>query len=159
MTAPDPRLGEIEGRLSKATPGPWVLHDMSDAVYSPDDNSGWWWVWQESRLPYYGGVMEPTDRSPNDGSIGYAAIDDNRTGVQEKADAEFIAAAPADVAYLLAELRKAQDALGRVEGLHFAEGDADHSYADICFECRDTYPCPTIDALRAAVAAATGGGE
>jgi hypothetical protein len=93
-------LDGIKVRLSAATPGPWVAHDLSDAVYSPDDNTGWWWVWQESKLPYYGAVLEPTDRSPNDGSIGVAAVDDNRTGVQEKADAEFIAAAPTDVARL-----------------------------------------------------------
>lgn len=145
MTAPDPRLGEIEARLAAATPGPWVAHDLSDAVYSPDDKTGWWWVWQESKLPYYGAVMEPTDRSPNDGSIGVAAIEDNHTGVQEKADAEFIANAPADVAYLLAELRKRNDALAKVEDLA--------KYLDTLAHGDQHY------ARHIRAAAATGGGE
>lgn len=60
--------------------------------------------------------------------------------VENDADAAFIAAAPFIVAQLLAVVE-------RVEGLHFAEGDADHSSADICFECRDEWPCPTIQAI------------
>ena len=33
MTAPDPRLGEIEARLAKAEPGPWFLDADGVSVY------------------------------------------------------------------------------------------------------------------------------
>lgn len=42
-------------------------------------------------------------------------------------------------------------AVEAVEKLHFPEGDSDHSSADICFECRDEWPCPTIAALTSAL--------
>ena len=78
----------------------------------------------------------------------------------------------ADVAYLLAELRKAREALTRVEEVHFegiayaddvAEGcdepvpdDYEHHF---CQEDGEDWPCATTRALRAAVAAANGDGN
>jgi hypothetical protein len=86
VTAPDPRLDEIQARLDAATPGPWKLfgtlaqwESEEDLSFGPDD------------APEVGTVSE---------GLG---------------DADFIANAPADVSYLLAELRKAREALGRVE--------------------------------------------
>lgn len=76
--------------------------------------------------------------------------------------------ATAHVAYLLAELRKAQDKLARVEVLHQrVEGyifgaipgaEPDWPVCSICFtddERPHAWPCPTM----AAVADATGGGD
>lgn len=70
----------------KATPGPWV-------PYQPADDDGWWWVWQESTLPFYGGIADLSMRE-RAGSIAHACIKDSEAGAeQEKADATFIAAA------------------------------------------------------------------
>jgi hypothetical protein len=86
VTAPDPRLDEIQARLDAATPGPWKLfgtlaqwESEEDLSFGPDD------------APEVGTVSE---------GLG---------------DADFIANAPADMPYLLAELRKAREALARVE--------------------------------------------
>ncbi len=99
------RIARIRERVDAATEGPWVIRDMSDTEYrGPEDGTGWWWVWQESRLPHYGGVAEISESSDQDGGILQAAIDDNRTGVQEHADAEFIANAREDVPFLLEEI-------------------------------------------------------
>ena len=91
MTAPDPRVGEIEARLAAATPGPWEVRtdDLTDDV----------------------DVVHDQEHVSFVASCGHKA----QPGIY--ADAEFIANAPADVAYLLAELRKAHEALGRVEGV------------------------------------------
>jgi hypothetical protein len=79
-------------------------------------------------------------------------------------DREFLFNSASDLAYLLAELRKAREALGRVEGLHrptFTDsGEGDGLGYWICDECAyesDNYAdaCPT----RAAVAAAKGDGQ
>jgi hypothetical protein len=82
------------------------------------------------------------------------------------ADAEFIANAPDDIAYLLTELRKAHDALARVEALHqpvdaaMYAGNGVHK-VKVCTGCGtddgnwQRWPCPT----RAAVTAAKGDGE
>lgn len=110
---PNP-LDEIQARADAATDGPWVIRDISDHIYSPADDTGWWWVWQESKLPYYGGVFDPNERTDNgvpDGAVGQCAIDDNETGVQEKADAVFIAHAREDVPKLVAALRAVVEVL------------------------------------------------
>jgi hypothetical protein len=87
VTAPDPRLGEIEARHAGITPGPWttVRHDLS--LYIEAES----------------GELNPIN-------LGYV-------GNRPENDAEFIANAPTDVAYLLTELRKRDDALARVEAL------------------------------------------
>lgn len=118
MTAPDPRLEEIEGRLAAVSPGPWEPSQGANAdgkklaltgaekaaflALSVNDNESPLWL-----------VVSP--------EVIPAATGD---GPKAKANAEFIAAAPADIAYLLAELRKAQDALSDLLYV------ADHKAAD-----------------------------
>jgi hypothetical protein len=58
---------------AKATPGPWK-------ELQPGDGDHGWWVWQESKLPHYGGVAE-------------CQITDGDDLEREKADAAFIALA------------------------------------------------------------------
>lgn len=118
------RIEEIQSRLSKATPGPWEEHQ--DVV----------------RIGFE--EMEPLSvvkcvRTSGKTEVHYVA-----PWVNNEDDQTFIAAAPADVAYLLAELRKAQDALGRVEGLALK--------LDRCHAAGTPY---AGDMIRAAVAAAT----
>ena len=141
MTAPDPRVGEIEARLSVATPGPWV-------------------EWHENGTP---GQLEAYNCPPATGAF---LIDYGADWDQKQKDATFIAHTPADVAYLLAELRKAREALTRVEG--FLDNDEDKLYAAICRNTcgKDIYGvdheaiATTIATdLRAAVAAAKGDGR
>lgn len=98
MTAPDPRLDEIQARLSAATPGPWKAQNLEQE----HGHGGIFWV--------------SVDRPDEIKTV--AEVDANDDGVEaiwRFADAEFIANAPADIAFLLAELRKAREALGRVE--------------------------------------------
>lgn len=73
-----------EGRrlLDAATPGPWI-------AYAPEPD--WWWVWQQQKLPNWGGVMEPRTGSSAAGAIGAAIATDNRDVDAERADAELIA--------------------------------------------------------------------
>ena len=133
MTTPDPRLEEIEGRLAAVTQGPW------DAVVSA--NRKW------PLVLAHPGTADETE-------LARMADDD---------DAWFTANAPADIAYLLAELRKAQDKVARVEGLHTSSGGHNPSChcgipagdGALCIECGGIWPCPTS----AAVADATGGGD
>lgn len=136
MTAPDPRLDEIQARLEPA-----LFH----APYIVDGRR----VIQANNHP----------------AIAPYMLSDNSMPVI----AEFIANAPTDVSYLVAELRKAHEALTRVEGLHqprqfnpisdgvyFGQTEFDHN---ICAHDHERWPCPTMEALRAAVAAANGDGN
>ena len=90
MSAPDPRLGEIEARLSAATPGPWVIDSIESGEH---------------------GVFAEEHHRLGCGTSQVA-------GFMTKANAELLVNAPADVAYLLTELQKRDNALARVEALH-----------------------------------------
>jgi hypothetical protein len=111
VTAPDPRLGEIEARAAAATPGPWesgrgatsdgtefvTTYEQKSAFLALSLNSGRSCLW----LVYNGEVIP-------------AVTGD---GPRAQANAKFIASAPADVAYLLTELRKRDEVIARVEAL------------------------------------------
>lgn len=114
-----------------ATPGPWVVFDMDEAEKRKDEpmnepGEGWYWVWAENRLPYYGGVFEPEKHHPDCGAaIGEAKIVDGVGGKQEQADATYIAAASPDVVLgLLDEVEALRAKLARVEVLATAWADA-----------------------------------
>lgn len=117
MTALD--LSALRAIAGEATPGPWVTLDMGGPEYTSSNDEGWWWVWQQTRLPYYGGVLEPERHTPDcpgkpsicctGGALFSANITDNNDGVQEKADAEFVAAFnPQTVLALLDRLEAAE---------------------------------------------------
>ena len=111
MTAPDPRVGEIENRLNAATPGPWRVRECSPCADRGRLEVN---IWDE----------------PGNLLITNWCDDDEF----HQPDAEFIAHSPSDVAYLLAELRKRDEALARVEDLAkyldtLAPGD--HHYAKL----------------------------
>ena len=134
MTAPDPRVGEIENRLAEITPGPWKAQNLE----ADHGHAGIFWV--------------SVDRPDEVKTV--AEVDANDDGVEaiwRFADAEFIAHAPADVAFLLAELRKAREALLPLE-----------SFRDLIMALAEKWEAdfPSKAArLRAAVAAANGDGE
>lgn len=94
-------LNELRKVAENATPGPWIAHELGG-------EPGYWWVWQESKLPYYGGVAEVAGRDP--GIICYPEIsgghgDDD----QDRIDAEFIATFdPPTVLALLSRLEQAE---------------------------------------------------
>ena len=143
MTAPDPRVGEIEARLSAASDWPWAIDadDFDGYAVFMDDGITW--------------------------GRAYVCNGLNQGEYEGKTDAEFIANAPADVAFLLAELRKAHEALARVEALHVSKfydkwsrkSDQNAGRGGWCNECGrfDGDACPTM--LRAAVTAANGDGR
>lgn len=162
MTTTDPRtiLAEIKARADAATEGPWVSHDLSDTVFNSENDAGWWWVWQESKLPYYGGVLGPDAHGSTDGSIGEASITDARDGHQEKADAEFIAHARTDLPDMAAALTAVLDlhkpqTIGQIYGTLKYPSDP-----LLCPTCIVTggdewgfmeYPCPTVRAITSAL--------
>lgn len=94
MTAPDPRLDEIQARLDAATPGPWETHqDMVRIGFEE---------------------LEPLSVAKRVRKPGVTEMHYVVPWVNEVCDQEFIANAPDDVAYLLAELRKARERARRV---------------------------------------------
>ena len=145
MTAPDPRLNEIQARVDAATPGPWET--MRSGLLG-------------TRVVRVDGEW--------DGLIPDEFVTLVTPALRIYCDADLIANAPADLAFLLAELRKAHEALERVEALHKrVEGyqfgaipgaEPDWPVCSTCFtedEHPQPWPCPTA----AAVAAAKGDGE
>ncbi|MCR6649736.1 MAG: hypothetical protein NVV70_16955 [Cellulomonas sp.] len=160
----DAYLAQIAAREQAATPGPLVAHDLGDDVYTSDDGHGWWWVWREEALPYYGGVLEldaTFEVTGADGkvwkvagAVGQASITDNRQGLVEKADAEFFAHARTDVPALLREVKAlrgerdvARAAVEAVRALHVPNAHCDHDGAPCCEDCEQIMPCATIRAL------------
>lgn len=127
MTAPDPRLDEIQARLDAATPGPWGWFGNTDTknIYLATPDRGRQFIMTFRRWGMQGAqpwfntdmMMAPaSDRPRYEVAPAAESRDDPRvyradvSGIKHP-DAEFIANAPADVAYLLAELRKAREAL------------------------------------------------
>lgn len=111
MTAPDPRVGEIEARLAAASKGPWQA-----GVAATSDGSEVCTTYEQKKA-FLALSLNEGDRPlwiVDNGEVIPAATGDGPNAGQ---NAEFIANAPADVAYLLAELRKAHEALERVEEL------------------------------------------
>lgn len=90
-------LDELRKIAEAATPGSWTVFDMDEAGKMKSEpmnepGQGWYWVWAEERLPYYGGILEPEKHHPDCGSsIGVATISDNSGGLQELADATHVA--------------------------------------------------------------------
>lgn len=123
----DTRLAEIRARVENATPGPWEWDGESGEDWPQGDNS----------LIARQGTEEAVICA-----WGYDAY-----GITvDEADAEFIAASRTDLPALLA-------AVEAVRELHAADEDGD------CAECirraqgrgDQSYPCPTITALAAAL--------
>ena len=88
------RITEIENRLNAATPGPWRVRECPPCTERGRLEVN---IWDEP------GNLLITDWCDDDEF--------------HRPDAEFIANAPSDVAYLLAELRKRDEALARVEAV------------------------------------------
>lgn len=138
----DPRVGEIEDRLNAATPGPWKAN--KDGTIDGTDYAEVICRGQVDCMSYcYGGT---------------SVIE----GDNLAADAEFIAHAPSDVAYLLAELRKRDEALARVEGVHepidaLMYSGPHQRLVKVCTGCGSDdgnwqhWPCPTLKVITAAV--------
>ena len=77
------RIEDIQNRLSAATPGPWEVDELGDVATVPEFD------------------LHRFDIMPE--TIARTEL--------RKEDGAFIANAPADVSYLLAELRKAREAV------------------------------------------------
>lgn len=101
-------IEDLLKKAQKATPGPWVPHDIGDPVMGERQT---YWVWRESKLPYYGAVLgELDDYSTPKGAIGEAAIDGERGTEQEEADARYISAVdPQTVIELIRRLKEAEE--------------------------------------------------
>jgi hypothetical protein len=103
-------LDAVRRRARKATAGPWTLvdreeedtpSDVARPMYAPS-----WWVWQQSRLPYWGGVATQPSREKSDGPGAIMEIVTADGGVMESleqdySDAQFIAHAREDIPALL----------------------------------------------------------
>jgi hypothetical protein len=119
-------VDEIEARLNAATPGPWQ--------WSPEEDT-----WGDC-----GPNLETVERGQvySDGSqgaeaqvIGSWGHDANGISVAD-GDAEFIAHSPTDVAFLLTELRKRDEAIARAkaQGVREAAEDILTGLANVCPE-------------------------
>ncbi|UOD80331.1 hypothetical protein [Paenarthrobacter ureafaciens] len=126
-------LEPIQERLDAATPGPWVWSRRRP--FGPDVPPRF-----ELVKPV---VLGEFNGMPMHGHPLNIIKSDNEWQPNDH-DADFIAHSPTDTARLLAAVKA-------VAELHFAEGDPDHSTADICFECRDEWPCSTVSAVEAAL--------
>lgn len=151
MTAPDPRLGEIEARHAAVE-----SKTVHNAVFGDILRTGWCTYyfgadnhWHNART---GQVVEDLE-----------ALEDERLAEDEVSE-WLTPNAPADVAYLLAELRKARDKLAAVSVLaetwrykgEFGWGSWQEGHGPD----QEGYVLDQASsALRAAVAAATGGGD
>jgi len=111
-------LDEVQARIDAATPGPLVAVDLDAEINGETITGaehGWWWVWQESKKPYYGGVIEAegvftvqaTDGRIYQaaGAVGEGVVDDGTTP-QARKDVEFFAAARTDLPRAVEALRK-----------------------------------------------------
>ena len=86
-----------------ATQGNWI-------PYEPGEEPGYWWVWLEEKLPWYGGIAQVSESDP--GSICQTMITDSRDPAQDKADAVHIATfQPSTVLALIERAEAAEQAL------------------------------------------------
>ena len=147
MTAIDTRLAEIRARAENATPGPWESDGGEISQH---------WSRPKPWLPVI---------STDVACISYC-YGGSASGVENKADAEFIAASRTDVPWLLDQVELRDKALEAVMELHQSEphcNNVRHTNPDAgCPECAEyctvdgeLYPCRTITALTAALDANT----
>jgi len=135
MTAPDPRVGECADCLGCPDCGPTATKRTLEAISHrlSKVSEGPWTAWDR-------GIGYEV-HSPYGEPINYGHRE-----TFTKGDAEFIAMALGDVYFLLAELRKAHEALARVDTLA--------NYLDVLAPGDRHY----ASLIRAAVAAANGDG-
>jgi hypothetical protein len=128
-------LDGIKARLAAATPGPWKAEPVESGSFAHI----------ESRV--YSLRGSHILLSPTDGEAGQA----------KTTDAEFIAAAPADVARLTAAVEAVLALHKEVEGYRFGAvpGAApDYGVCSTCFtddERPAPWPCPTVAAIENAL--------
>lgn len=127
-----PTRDQLRALADAATEGPW-MHDR-------DQNDGW--------MVVFGGNERPH---------GYNIIVSDEYLTPE--DAAFIAAARNATPHYLNQLDQADARIEAVIELHkpvmtyrLIDGEdfAQEPDAHVCMECRELYPCPTIQALDAA---------
>jgi hypothetical protein len=112
MSTEHDELARIRERLNAASKGPWQA-----GVAATSDGSEVCTTYEQKKA-FLALSLNDGDRPlwiVDNGEVIPAATGD---GPNAGHNAEFIAHAPTDVAYLLAELRKAHEALARVEALH-----------------------------------------
>lgn len=126
------RLGEIEGRIAAATPGPWEVDEEDYGDESP------WYVPCELVAPN-------ADNRRIVAQQGGFAYDQNWTTIDQcRTDAAFIAASREDIPYLLSALRAAQEGNERlVKAIipHWREVGARNN--DMCGFCGATINAKT----------------
>ena len=104
MTAPDPRVGEIEDRLNALE-----SKTAHNAVFGDILRTGW--------CTYYFGADSKWHNARTGEAIqDLDALEDERLAEDEVSE-WLTPHSPSDVAYLLAELRKRDEALTRIEAL------------------------------------------
>ena len=97
------RVKEIEERLQKASPGPWIVPTANIhrvIALHEDGNPNLLIVEHPNESAWYG-----------QDNISYFRLGSEEGGRQSAANARFIAHAPDDIRYLLDELKKAREAL------------------------------------------------
>ncbi|MDE2101505.1 MAG: hypothetical protein KGL39_29940 [Patescibacteria group bacterium] len=90
------RAAQIEQRLAKATPGPWAAPMGTSGVHIEIAGEGIWCRFVEDRTGECEVAIVPHEQPEGD------------------ADAEFIAASPTDIAWLLGERARLREALTEI---------------------------------------------
>lgn len=100
----DDRIAAIRARLEAATPGPWwwcpVGEQRAPAETDEDHVYGAWWLFGPLRRERKNGIPRPQTVL----EAHYDAWQTYDTPRVSQADADFIAHAPDDIAFLLAEV-------------------------------------------------------
>ncbi|MGO3150489.1 ead/Ea22-like family protein [Glutamicibacter ardleyensis] len=99
-------LTDLRKIAENATQSNWI-------PYEPGDEPGYWWVWQEDKLPWYGGIAQVSESDP--GSVCQAMTTDGNNPEQDKADATHIATFdPPTILALITRLEQAEAVVARV---------------------------------------------
>lgn len=148
-TTDSERVAQIRARVNAATDGPWVTHDVSETK----GEEPYYWVWQESKLPYYGAVFLTGDPCEPHGSIGEVPVAGATGNAQENANSEYIAHSRQDIPFLLDLVATQAATLERVRDLHAGEVlSAGEVSVKVCPTCDDAiWPCKTAATLDAAL--------
>jgi len=113
MTTPDRRIEAIAERLAKATPGEWER--QATHIYAPGPTGANVCSIGEPRASKY---------------VGYTPLElGSEDGEEAWANADFIAHAPADIAWLLSEVTRLESSLTQARELMEEAADAVHDGA------------------------------
>lgn len=144
---PPMSIEDVKRLLAAATPGPFEAYDPM-----ADEHPGeppWYWVWRTAKKPYYGGTLKMNppsifdkvgDKDLNEHGMASVETTDGRDPAQEKADAEFFAAAPEVYKMAIALAKENEEYADLLRQAADALKDAQNPMVAIKVECECGHP-------------------